>query len=693
MRKMKLSTKIISGFSAVLILMAVVIGVYQYAITQALSGFQSVQASTEINNYATKIESLSSQANHNELAFLSSKDIQYVDEQHGVIAELITDAEAIQKSAGQAGNSQTKDQAGAIIGHAQKYLTQFDLLVAAQKEAGLDEKSGLQGKFREAAHAIEASLVQYDVDDLYISLLQIKQKDKEYYRVKSDSNMQALTAEINKFRLLLAKSTCVPEVKQEIDKAIAAYREAFEKFDAAEQNLQKAMEYHNMGSATGKIEKAIGSIRAPGAAILMSKIRKDEKDFLIRQHEKQLIDDLHQGLDRLLKLFANTNILQEHKDKIAKNLDEYRQAFDAMTAELTKIAEAQTVLEQTVQEMGKAVETIVQDTEAKTSQETQSVTAKSSWLGKTAISVGLATILFALVMGTIISRNISRPIDQTVHELNTAASLVAAVSGHISASSQALADGASEQAASLEETSASMEEITAVTKHNADNAGEADSLMKSVITIVQTADQSMNEMQRAMEEIAIASNETSKIVKTINEIAFQTNLLALNAAVEAARAGEAGAGFAVVAEEVRNLAMRSAEAANNTAKLIDGTVDKVNHGKRVVASTNDAFKEVSSASAKVGSLVAEIATASKEQSTGLGQINQAIVQMDSVTQQNSASAEESAASAQQLHAQADQLIAVVNGLRIMVEGGEAQTEDAAPRSPKKNHLAIGYTKA
>jgi len=690
---MQLSTKIISGFAAVLLLMAMVVGVYQYAITQTASGFKSVQVGTRINQYADKIESLSFQAEHNELAFLSSKDIKYADEQHDIIAKLISKADTIQKLAEQAGNSQTKNEAGSIIDHAQTYLTQFDLLVAAQKEAGLDEKSGLQGKFREAAHAVETNLKQYDVDDLYIALLQLKQMDKEFYRIKSESNMQQLSGAINKFRVLLARSTCAPEVKPTMEKAITAYREALEKFQAADQTLQKAIEYHNMGSATGAIEKAIGTIRAPGASDLMAKIRINEKDFLSRK-DKKLIDELHQGVERMHKIFANSNVLPEHKEKIAKYMEEYRKSFDAMTLELDKINEAQATLAQTVQEMGKAVETIVLDAEDRTSQDAQTITAKSSWLGKTAISISLATMIIALLMGSIISRNIAKPIDQSVHELNTAASLVAAVSGHISASSLALADGASSQAASLEETSASMEEMSTVTKHNADNAGEADSLMKNVVAITQTADLSMNEMQRAMEEIASASSETSKIVKTINEIAFQTNLLALNAAVEAARAGEAGAGFAVVAEEVRNLAMRSAEAANNTAKLIEGTVDRVNHGKRVVASTNDAFKEVSSASAKVGSLVAEIATASKEQAKGLGQINQAIVQMDSITQQNSATAEESAASAQQLHAQADQLIIVVNGLRIMVEGGTAVVADtAAPSPPEKKRLAIGYAKA
>ena len=536
--------------------------------------------------------------------------------------------------------------------------------------------------------------MQYEVDDLYIALLQLKQRDKEYYRVKSDDNMQKLSAAVNKFRILLARSSCVPEVKQAQEKAIAAYNEALVKFQAADQNLQKAVEYHNMGSATDAIEKALGTIRVPGASDLMAKIRKAEKDFLVRR-DKKLIDELHQDVERMHKLFAIANVLPEHKEKIAKYMEEYRKGFDAMTVELDKITEAQADLEQTVQAMAAAVKAIVRDSESAAQScrtDAQAITARLSDLGKIAISVGVAAMLVALIMGSMISRNIANPINQTVRELNDAASLVAAASEKISANNHALAEGASEQASSLEETSSAMEEMSSVTRHNADNAGQADSLMNNVIGIVQTADHSMNEMQQAMEEIASASSETSKIVKTINEIAFQTNLLALNAAVEAARAGEACAGFAVVAEEVRNLAMRSAEAANNTATLIEGTVGKVTHGRSVLAATNNAFKEVSSASAKVGSLVAEIAAASKEQATGLGQINQAINQMDAVTQKNSASAEQSAASAQELNSQADRLLIVVNGLRVMVEGGDAaQTEDPLP--PAKTRLAIAHTLA
>jgi methyl-accepting chemotaxis protein len=179
----------------------------------------------------------------------------------------------------------------------------------------------------------------------------------------------------------------------------------------------------------------------------------------------------------------------------------------------------------------------------------------------------------------------------------------------------------------------------------------------------------MQNLTDSMGQIASASEETSKIIKTIDEIAFQTNLLALNAAVEAARAGEAGAGFAVVADEVRNLAMRAADAAKNTSELIESTVKKVEDGSALVTETNTAFSRVAEDVGKVGNLVSEISAASNEQSQGISQINQAVTEMDKVTQQNAASAEESASASEEMNAQAMQMKSNVDHLMVLVGGG------------------------
>ena len=241
----------------------------------------------------------------------------------------------------------------------------------------------------------------------------------------------------------------------------------------------------------------------------------------------------------------------------------------------------------------------------------------------------------------------------------------------MASASQGLAEGASEQAAAIEETSSSLEEMSSMTKQNADNAGTANKLMEEAKVVVSRANDSMKNLTGSMDEITKASEDTSKIIKTIDEIAFQTNLLALNAAVEAARAGEAGAGFAVVADEVRNLAIRAAEAAKNTSGLIEGTIKKIKAGSELVNKTNGDFALVAESAGKVAGLISEIAAASVEQAQGIGQISKAVQEMDKVVQQNAANAEESASASEEMNAQASTMREVVQEL-IQVVGGSGQ---------------------
>ena len=245
---------------------------------------------------------------------------------------------------------------------------------------------------------------------------------------------------------------------------------------------------------------------------------------------------------------------------------------------------------------------------------------------------------------------------------------VATGARQVSDSSQSLSQASTESASSLEEITASMHELTSQTNMNAENATQANQLATQAKVSAEKGNEEMGAMVKAMNDINESAASISKIIKAIDEIAFQTNLLALNAAVEAARAGKHGKGFTVVAEEVRNLAQRSAAAAKETAEMIEGSIKKTEVGARIAEDTSKALEEIVTGSAKVTDLIGEIASASKEQAQGIGQINTGLSQVDQVTQQVTASAEESASASEELSSQSLQLKQMLDKFRLRKQG-------------------------
>jgi methyl-accepting chemotaxis protein len=274
-------------------------------------------------------------------------------------------------------------------------------------------------------------------------------------------------------------------------------------------------------------------------------------------------------------------------------------------------------------------------------------------------------------------------LDTAMGQVMEAVAQVTSASGEISSGAQNLAEGANEQASSLEEVSSSLEEMSSMTKQNADNSNQAKILATEARTAANEGDSSMKKMAEAIRQIKTASDNTAKIIKSIDDIAFQTNLLALNAAVEAARAGEAGKGFAVVAEEVRNLAGRSADAAKNTANMIEESVKYADGGVKITEEVAKSLGQIVDRTGKVGDLIAEIAAASNEQALGIEQVNTAVAQMNTVTQQNAANSEESASASEELSSQASELANMVGEFKLSTGSGSRPVQQPRHSLPHK----------
>ena len=402
--------------------------------------------------------------------------------------------------------------------------------------------------------------------------------------------------------------------------------------------------------------------------VLESQLKNDPRMLLkaLKNFEK---------IDSYLNEIANESIdtrTTELVSKIRKTVASYKDAFK-------KLQDSWGILQSVQSKQVKIGEKILQVAKSNASHGIDNAQSKASLVVSDLIRVHHLTLIgliIALVVGVVlalvITASISRPLKRATSELSDASVQLETASQEVSSSSQSLAEVASEQAAALEQISSSLEEMSSMTKQNANNAEQADLHMKNAHKVVEEANEMMDTLSSYMDEISATSEETFKIVKTIDEIAFQTNLLALNAAVEAARAGEAGAGFAVVADEVRALALRAAEAAKNTATLIEETVNKIRQGTQLTSTTHNSFTKVTEAINKVAQLMDEISAASNEQAEGIEQINKAISEMDKAVQQTAANAEESAAASEELNAQAAQMKSLVANLASLV--GTADTD-------------------
>jgi methyl-accepting chemotaxis protein len=486
-----------------------------------------------------------------------------------------------------------------------------------------------------------------------------------------------------------------------------AYKASFQKMAEARKTRDKATDDWRTigGKITTDIEKAVEEIVAPALQKARSEKKFEELDswstiadsldgnvvqtFLLMRvcgggliasgSEKDWtalsgqIAALKDGLAKWSSLVKGNAQLET----LAKTLGEYVQQYEvaATTYHNGLLAE-----QAAVREAVPAAQKVRQTTEAlnaKFNEDMKSVAAQTRTL---ATIMGIGSVLAGVLLAVFITRSIVGAIRRIIAGLTDGSHQVNAAASQVAAASQQLAEGASEQASSLEETSSALEEMAAMTRTNAGNAKQANELASQARQAADEGDRTMVKLNDAMTGINESSGKISKIIKVIEEIAFQTNLLALNAAVEAARAGEHGKGFAVVADEVRNLAQRSAQAAKETTSLIEDAVNRSREGTQVAGDVGKALSAIVGDVSKVSGLIDAIAKASDEQAQGVEQVNTAVSQMDKVTQQNASGAEESASAAEELSAQAQTLDGMVGELIAMVEGCRKEGTQAASRS-------------
>jgi methyl-accepting chemotaxis protein/methyl-accepting chemotaxis protein-1 (serine sensor receptor) len=386
---------------------------------------------------------------------------------------------------------------------------------------------------------------------------------------------------------------------------------------------------------------------------------------------------LHTGREKVEKAIAEFSILSMSGEgrKLVNDLQANLSSWNAVIAEMDRMRAAGDALGAATLGVAKGLplcRALGKSASRMTEIQAASIKADRSEVGALALDsrwIVSALIFLCLALGTatlLVVHHTSRLLQAIAFELREGASQVASSANHISSTSQTLSQGASEQAATLEETSASSEEISSMIQKNAGTSGDVARNMVEASKQIDVANQSLSSMVGSMREINASSDKIGKIIKVIDEIAFQTNLLALNAAVEAARAGEAGMGFAVVAEEVRNLAQRCAQAAQDTEILIEESIRKSHDGKLKLEQVAGAVASVTESASKVKVLVDELDLASQEQAKGMQQVASALVTMEQVTQRNAAAAEESASAGEQLDAQSRTLREMVARLGSLV---------------------------
>lgn len=525
--------------------------------------------------------------------------------------------------------------------------------------------------------------------DLQANLLKVEELGKKYNlkklleheKVAAKSLAEYIgTAEQNE-KLLARKKTLDESMVANAAiflKSIEAYRTAQEELLFKE--INDRISPNDLKQRYGRLSKIDDILSVATYSRVYGQRAQVKRDATLLEGAIKKFDVIYQGVN-VLKSQTTDSVNLGYLNAVESSAKVYEESLKGFIAVMQEAAEIQKRRVIIVNDLSTAIDAITDEgfsSIVTTAEDTSSSLSNASLIMIVGVIAGL---IISVLLAFLLIRSIVKVVVDSVKSLSEGTAQVVSASEQISSASVSLAEGASSQASSVEEVSATIEQATASNNQNADNSREANLLAQHSNDAARIGNQQVGDLMVAMEKITDSSQKIAKIIKTIDEIAFQTNLLALNAAVEAARAGEHGLGFAVVAEEVKNLAERSANAAKEITSIIEASIDQVKAGTEVANRTKESFAEILMGVKKTSDLIGEIAISAKEQAEGMNQIATAMGSVDQITQQNASASEETAAAAEELNAQALSMLESV--AEIAALAGYDMGKEAAKSNPSK----------
>ncbi len=717
--KITLGKKLMLGFGSVLGLLMLVFLLGYQTNHQIIENYEkNVINSLSIDGKAKDLNIEVLQTRRWEKDFIIENQLKYAEQ---VLAHAERSIELTQEIAQTSSDAEVQKWAEQAQQEGLAYTENFKKLQAAVVAKGLDENSGAQGKLRNIVHMVGEIAEKQDVAAISLNFLQIRLYDKDYHATGSKKYLDGHQRAMAGFLTSVEQSSIETALKTRFQQAFEKYQNAWANYLQVDRESQEGIAQYQLIETrkSQTLADLVKNYYIQDSSKSYLSLRKHEKDFLLRLDSKYL-DRVAQTIRGFNQNIKRSSISSQSKYNLKQALENYALALNfwsdqdkevkKLTAYVNKHAD--NILNLTTQ---------IEHRQTQLVEESQQLIKKTTetsqyWIFAfviTAMVLGIGGALWLIrslvsdirrmvgMAQKIAGGNLEKPqistkrqdeigelilafqvmnskLHDTLTQVSSSADKVICGAQQLSDSSQSLANGASDEASSLEQISASITEILTQTDKNVQNAKQANHLSSATRQEAQEGNEQMKEMIDAMEKIEKSSKSISKIIKVIDEIAFQTNLLALNAAVEAARAGVHGKGFAVVANEVRNLAVRSADAAKETTVMIESSVQQVIHGMDIAQKTAESLDGIVGSVGNVTNLIEQINAASQEQAEGIHQISQGTNRIEQLTQQNAASAEEGAATSAELFSQANRLQKVLARFTL----------EANPENPENPSLLL-----